>query len=146
MGVFFASIQDKFKMLVQGDDNALSHSPDLLPDWGRLLRLGFKCDNIHRNILREVQFCSNMVYSTERGKCFGPKPGRVLAKLCVFINPPMFQNPYSVIRGVAMGLFSAVQCIEPLKIVVERLLILTRFYTAYHMHDGDWKLHYIGSN
>lgn len=119
------------KMLLQGDDNCLVHKEDVQFPWQQgMAGLGFDSEAIYRATFEEIEFCSNRLYYTNAGLCFGPKPGKVLAKLGYIINPPVGVSREGLIRGVALGLQKSCNFIPPLKAVVDRLLVLTKDHKA----------------
>jgi len=119
------------KMLLQGDDNLLRHRECVVFPWQEgMATLGFDSAAQYRSNLEEAEFCSNRLYpvwrtETERGYVFGPKPGKVLAKLGYIINPPKNVRPAVMMRGVALGLQKNCNHIPPLKVVIDRILSLT---------------------
>jgi len=132
------------KMLVQGDDNALSVVGPA-PDFGAaLLNYGFEAKFIRRPEPLKLEFCSNRLYPVASGYVFGPKPGRVMAKMGYVINPPSKRTvpPKSMVRGMALGLMPACYHIEPMRIYIERLLELTEGHEAYFGRDEEWKMNY----
>lgn len=113
------------KMLVQGDDNVLSHPGPKLDFRWLLGLLGFDCEALYRDNVYDIEFCSNIVYNTIDGYMFGPKPGRVLCKMGYFINPPRNLDPRAVLRGVALGLGDVCTYIPFIDSVCKRILQLT---------------------
>lgn len=136
------------RMVLQGDDNVMRHPGPQL-DFKFLLRcLGFDCEANYRDSVYDVEFCSNIVYKTTEGLTFGPKIGKVLCKFGYFVNPPQNVDPYSLLRGVALGLRAACSYIPILRAVVERVIKATSNYQAIflktwhglryqHMQNGD---------
>jgi hypothetical protein len=61
---------------------------------------------------------------------FGPKPGKVLAKFGYIINPPLGVSRESLMRGVALGLQKQCNFIPPIKVVIDRVLELTKGHRA----------------
>jgi len=90
-------------MLVQGDDNLMKHAGDRVNFRDDLLQLGFKSDSNYRNQLYEAEFCSSIPVTSKTGIVFVPKPGKVIAKLGYFIDPPQRVHPNQILNGVARG-------------------------------------------
>jgi len=123
-------------MLVQGDDNAMAHFSKKKVDWvGGMARFGFESEALYRRNLYELEFCSSRIYSTTGGPCFGPKPGKVLAKFGYIADPPKNVSRESLLRGVALGLQKQVNFIPILARLVERVLVLTTRHKEY-FHKG----------
>jgi len=129
------------RMLVQGDDNLLRHRSDITPDWTTLLRLGFKCENIYRQSLFDAEFCSSRLFKTVKGWAFGPKPGRVLNKLCSFVLPPKHIHPLCIARGVAIGMLQYAY-VPLVKQASQLLLKLAEGYKPYFLPQEHWKMYY----
>jgi len=124
--------QGSIRMLLQGDDNLLRHSEQWKFPWQQgMATLGFESEAIYRGNLELAEFCSSRIYKTKQGYCFGPKPGRVLAKYGYLINPPKGIEIERVMRGVALGLQRSCNFIPPLSKFVERTLILTQGHKAW---------------
>jgi len=131
----------KLKMVVQGDDNALRHLPiSIKIDWKTcMLKMGFKADAIKRDNLLDMEFCSNKVYYTDQGLCFGPKPGKVLSKIGYFVNlPNICRN--QLMRGVALGLKPSCNFIPPINAYLDRILELTEGSDSVKQRNDEWKL------
>jgi len=146
-GVSIEDLCRVVKMLVQGDDNAMRHSPFINPDWSLIYRLGFRADNIYRKSELELEFCSSRLYPVDDGKdgyCFGPKIGKLLNKFLCFINPPLNVHPCSVARGVAMGLQLVATYVPLIANLVDRVLWLTRGHSVYYDRQQDWKMTLVG--
>jgi len=127
------SARTTLRMLVQGDDNCMRHVEHLCFPWKEgMAGLGFDSEAIYRRNLFEVEFCSCRLYPTNSGVTFGPKPGRVLAKLGYIINPPANVSRESMMRGIALGLKRNCEFIPPLKSVIERVLALTDGHDAWY--------------
>ena len=141
-GVQTESLHRHVRMLVQGDDNLMRHSPQLTPMWSVLLRLGFKCENLYRKGPLQAEFCSSRLYPVRGGYNFGPKLGRLINKLLCFNNPPVHVHPNSVARGVALGLASVATYVPLVDLFVARILQLTSGYEAFYMPGGEWNMRY----
>lgn len=140
-GVEVHNLHQHVRMLVQGDDNLLRHSPHLQIDWSILLRLGFKAESIYHNDLVHAEFCSSRLYKTNKGMCFGPKIGKVLGKYLSFVNPPLNVDPEALARGVALGLKASTSFVPLLREVVERTLELTKGKKPAYQHPHEpWKM------
>jgi len=140
-----AHVQQKIRMLVQGDDNLMAIHPELEPDFSLLLKLGFKSDNIWRKHIMLAEFCSCYVYRLKNGGVtFGPKLGRVMLKLCSFIEPPLYLDAMAVIKGVALGLMSAAIYVPGLKEVLNRLIVLTGKAAVVKPKDEEYKMLFTG--
>lgn len=121
------------RMLVQGDDNLLRH-PVLAEriEWqSGMASLGFESEAIYRARRQDVEFCSSRLYETSGGITFGPKPGRVLAKMGYIVNPPQGVSRESLMRGVALGLKQTSDFLPPVRAVIDRILQLTEGHMAW---------------
>jgi len=118
----------QIRMLVQGDDNLINLSiKSKRINWKAwMLRFGFKAIAIYRTNRDRVEFCSMRLYNVKEGVVFGPIPGKVLAKLGVFCDPKLTENPLTMIRGTALGLVKGCYHIPPIRIVIDRILELTK--------------------
>jgi hypothetical protein len=122
----------EFRMLVQGDDNLMRHPESRRFDWGKgMASLGFESEAIYRARREDAEFCSSRLYETTGGVTFGPKPGRVLAKIGYIINPPQGVSRNSMMRGVAIGLKKNSYFLPPIKSVIDRILQLTEGHKAW---------------
>jgi hypothetical protein len=122
----------EFRMLVQGDDNLMRHPEQCSFPWGEgMASLGFESEAIYRARREDAEFCSSRLYTTTGGVTFGPKPGRVLAKLGYIINPPQGVSRNSMMRGVAIGLKKNSYFLPPVKTVIDRILQLTEGHVAW---------------
>jgi len=122
----------EFRMLVQGDDNLMRHPGLKHFNWEKgMASLGFESEAIYRARAEDAEFCSSRIYETTGGVTFGPKPGRVLAKLGYIINPPQGVSRESMVRGIAIGLKKNSYFLPPVKTVIDRLLQLTEGHTAW---------------
>jgi len=120
------------RMLVQGDDNCMRHQENVEFPWREgMSGLGFDSEAIYRNHFFEVEFCSCRLYAMGDGVTFGPKPGRVIAKMGYVINPPANVTQESMMRGIALGLVRATSFIPPLRSTVNRILELTDGHSAW---------------
>jgi hypothetical protein len=120
-------------MLLQGDDNLLVHSDNIQFRWrDGMANLGFDSEAIYRNSFDTAEFCSNRLYQLHEGYIFGPKPGKVLAKFGYIINPPLGVTRESMMRGVALGLQKLCNHIPPIKLIIDRVLDLTKGSEAYY--------------
>jgi hypothetical protein len=118
--VLFAKLH--IKMLVQGDDNLLRHTGLRIDFVHWMALLGFESEALYRASLHEAEFCSSRLYSTDIGWVFGPKPGRVLAKFGLFINPPKYLAPNVLLRGAALGLYQQCSFIPPIRAYLDKVL------------------------
>jgi len=118
-------------MALQGDDNALVHAEHYRYPWQVGMEyLGFEAEAIYRDSFDTLEFCSCRFYKAqtttgESAVTFGPKPGKVLAKFGVVIDPPRDVDSKCLLRGICLGLRKQVEFIPPLAAVVERGLVLT---------------------
>jgi len=127
------SARRTIRMLLQGDDNCCRHLEKQEFPWQQgMASLGFDSEAIYRRHYFQVEFCSNRLYLTKQGYCFGPKPGRVLAKLGYVINPPEGVAPQSMMRGIALGLKRSCNFIPPLSATVEKVINMTEGYQAWY--------------
>ncbi len=125
-------------MLVQGDDNLMRHLQNVEIPWQpRMEALGFDSEAVYRCSLTEAEFCSNRLYPTDIGWLFGPKPGKVLAKLGYIVTPPDGVHYKSLMRGVALGLRKICNFIPPIKCVIDRVLQLTEGFKASYVRNWD---------
>lgn len=90
-------------MTVQGDDNLLTYSPVNINWKDGMLRFGFKADAIPRSQPKEAEFCSSHVVPFQEGYNFVPKLGRIINKFGYFCNPPQYEHPLALLRGVCVG-------------------------------------------
>lgn len=120
--------RQRFTMLIQGDDNLMNMSGyERRINWKkRMLEFGYKAIAMYKHDRDKVEFCSMRLYAVKEGVVFGPMPGKVLAKLGVFCDPKMTENPYAMLRGTAMGLIPGCYHIPPLRVVIDRILELTK--------------------
>jgi len=131
------------RMLVQGDDNLMRYVKTEVIDWvGYMLEFGFTSEAVYRPTIFAAEFCSNLVYMCNKGLVFGPKVGRVIAKLAYYINPPLKVLPASIVRGTALGLYNACSCIPPLRVYLDRLLDLTDKVVPHRTGFDEWKMKY----
>jgi hypothetical protein len=136
------------KMLLQGDDNALAHRDTMkIPFQSGMAELGFDSKASYKT-LDTLEFCSNRVYATDQGYVFGPKPGKVLAKFGVIINPPAGASQNELMRGIALGLKKQTAFIAPLKTVVDHVIRLTKGseakYVSRWMRDQEYTIKTLG--
>jgi len=139
-------------MALQGDDNALVHAEHYLYPWQVGMEyLGFEAEAIYRESFDTLEFCSCRFYKAqttegESAVTFGPKPGKVLAKFGVVIDPPKDVEPKCLLRGICLGLRKQVEFIPPLAAVVERTLELTEGYQAVYASAADeYKMRFSGN-
>lgn len=124
------------RMIVQGDDNVLVHAPGYTVDWvAGMAELGFESVALYRQHYEDIEFCSSRLYDVGGKYVFGPKPGRVLAKLGYIIDRPAGVSPESMVRGIAMGLRNQCNHIPPVRVVIDRLLELTSGHKAYYKSE-----------
>jgi len=130
--------RDSIRMLLQGDDNAMRHSESFEFPWREgMATLGFDSEAIYREKPEDLEFCSNRLYPVADGYVFGPKPGKVMAKLGYIINPPVNVTRESMMRGVALGLQQNCHFIPPLHAVVKRILELTENHQAFFVKEFE---------
>jgi len=134
------TIKKLIKMIIQGDDNVLSHIPvNFTIPWKEyMLRFGFDAEANTKDLL-DIEFCSNNLYPTSRGVIFGPKPGKVLSKIGFFVQPPNIDTK-QLMRGVALGLKQTCNFIPPINAYLDRILELTEGVDATHIKIDEWKL------
>jgi hypothetical protein len=119
-------------MLVQGDDNLMRHPESQQFPWAKgMATLGFESEAMYRAQRENVEFCSSRLYEVKGGVTFGPKPGRVLAKLGYVINPPQGVSRESMLRGIALGLKKSSYFLPPIQTVIDRLLQLSEGHKAW---------------
>jgi len=135
--------RESLRMLVQGDDNLMRYVETLAIDWvGKMLEFGFSSEAVFRQDILDAQFCSNLLYRTDKGLVFAPKPGKVIAKLGYYINPPRNVDPASIVRGTALGLWNACSHVPPLRAYLQRLLDLTDGVVPHKVPTEEWKMRY----
>jgi hypothetical protein len=128
----FRNMQQQLKMLVQGDDNAMAHASNKKIDWvAGMADFGFESEALYREHLYKLEFCSSRVYSTSGGPCFGPKPGKVLAKFGYLSKKVARVSRESMMRGIALGLQKQVNFIPILRCLVEHVLKITSNHKEY---------------
>lgn len=132
------------KMVVQGDDNLLRYKCQGPIDWqGMMKQLGFKAQAIPRTSLTDAEFCSSIFVSDFLHNDFIPKTGKVLAKMCYFIDPPHVPIK-GLIRGVAIA-NKITMCNNPImQMVCDRLICLTDGAEAIHVKRFEWQMSYSG--
>jgi hypothetical protein len=137
------SIKSSLRMLVVGDDNALRHVENAKYPWVRdMARFGFNSEALYRDRPSQVEFCSNRLVPVKDGWVFCPKPGKVMAKLGYFIDPPKNVSNESLLRGTALGLLKACSASPPLVAYLNRILQLTIGHEAYTPPLEEWKMDY----
>lgn len=126
------SARKTLRMLAQGDDNCMRHLERVQFPWqAGMATLGFESEALYRQRIDQVEFCSCRIYETSGGVVFGPKPGRVLAKMGYVVNPPQHVSQGSLMRGIALGLRRQCNFIPPLRVAVERILEITKADKAW---------------
>lgn len=132
-------------MLVQGDDNLLNMSSgEAEINWKQeMAKFGFEAVAVYKTERSLVEFCSMRMYSVKEGVVFGPKPGKVMAKFGVFCDANIKTNALETLRGTALGLIPSSYHIPPLKVLIDRVLNLTKHVGACisTVHQ-DWKLRF----
>lgn len=129
----------KLKMLVQGDDNA--GRSDVVIDWvPDMKKFGFSSEAINHNSLYNVNFCSSRFYPTADGVVMGPLPGKVLAKFGYYVEKPEKVTNKQLLRGSALGLYKQCYFIEPIKILLDKIIKDTEGEKAYFTKNYDWQL------
>jgi len=135
--------QRSIKMLVQGDDSLIVHEKACIIPWKEsMAAFGFDAEATTRSFFHECEFCSNLLYEVAEGWVFGPKPGRIFAKLAYYVNPPKNVSRESLVRGTAIGLYSSCGHIPYIRCYLDRLMELTAGSVAHHVLDGDWRMKY----
>lgn len=126
-------------MLVCGDDN-LGFSTRIT-DWvPNMLRAGFESEAKYHTSMFDAEFCSSRLYPTNHGLVMGPKPGKVLAKIGVFADPPEKANPKGLLKGVALGLYNQCSFIPPIRVYLDKILEYTDSETPiYYRKDDEWQ-------
>jgi hypothetical protein len=135
--------RDSLRMLVQGDDNLMRYIETMAIDWvQRMSAFGFTSEAVLRDDILDAEFCSNLLYRTDKGLVFSPKPGKVIAKLGYYINPPHGVEPASIVRGTALGLWNVCSHVPPLRAYLQRLLDLTDGIVPHKVPTEEWKMKY----
>lgn len=89
-----------------------------------------------------VEFCSGRWYSSEDGYTYGPKPGRLLAKLFWSTTPAVkTKRQKEWIRGVALGLVKDTAHVPIVHCVMRRVLELTYNVKTRSIIVDDYKFH-----
>ena len=140
-GVSVAGARLSLRMLVQGDDNAMTFRQvvNLPPFQNMMLQLGFKAEAIFRPCLGLVQFCSMRLTRCGEGWVFVPKAGRVISKLGFFVNPPDI-DPLILVRGTALGLWEGCHQHPLMAAFLGRLLELTKGVEARPTRREEWQM------
>lgn len=142
-GTSMSQMRCLLRMLVQGDDNAMS----LPSSWKKIdfkkwmYLLGFKAKAVYRVRWIDVEFCSMRLYPVLEGWTFAPKVGKVLSKFGFFVDPP-FINPKQLVRGTVLGLINGVSFIEPFNIVMTHLMKLTDGVKAIPFTREEWQMRF----
>jgi len=129
-------------MVVQGDDNLMTHDGDTIDFKTAMAEFGFDAIALYRPCWQKVEFCSNIVYNTTDGLVLGPKPGKVLAKFGFFVNRPKNVPIDGMLRGVALGLVGPCAHIPPIACVIRRVLTLTSGVRPVKTSHDSWKMNY----
>jgi len=141
-GLHVTQLKDNVFMLVQGDDNCMVLNNRISPDWNIIVNCGFECENLYRQYLRQVEFCSSRIYKITGGYSFGPKLGKMLNKLCCFNCVPYNIHPKCIVAGIRIGLFSY-SFVPLVKEIQEMLYRYCGESEAYYLgQKEDWKMHY----
>jgi hypothetical protein len=142
----FRQITKMIKMIVQGDDNVVSHIklPYVIPWKEKMSQFGFDAE-AQTKVLLDIEFCSNNLYETDKGILFGPKPGKVLSKIGYFVQPPNVPVP-QLMRGVALGLKQTCSFIPPIDAYLNRVLQLTQGVEPTDLMLEDWRLKGVTAN
>jgi len=135
------------RMILQGDDNymRIAHFIKTVEKMSTIMDLlGFASKIIERSTVEESEFCNNIMYKTDQGYCFGPKPGRVMAKVGWFINPPNVSRR-GLTKGLALGLMPMCTHISVLRVYLESILYHTRNEKAVWVNvQEDWRMKGVG--
>jgi len=124
-GCSLAELKEGVRMIVQGDDNVLIHRhPEPIDFVGCMERLGFTSEAVYRKDHYDVEFCSCRLYHVRSGGCFGPKPGRVLAKFGYLLDKPAVPAK-ALLRGISKGLRVTAGFLAPIRAVCDRVDELT---------------------
>jgi hypothetical protein len=141
-GVDVATCMEMVRIVVMGDDNVNSSvkSRPTVPFVDVFRAVGFEAEFQEVNLPCQLEFCSMYNYPVVGGHCFGPKVGRVTAKLGYFVDPPVNLDPRVLVRGTALGLWPAASYIPPLRMYLQQLLDLTQDVEARPTHREEWQL------
>lgn len=137
-----SNVLRRIRMLVAGDDNLLRHCRTLIPYWPDMTLLGFKCDNLYVSTLDRADFCSSKIYRLIDKYTFAPMLGRVINKLFEFNNPPAKIDPFSIIRGVVLGLRAASTVVPFMWDYLKWVLVLTKGVPVWIPPNEEWKMTY----
>jgi len=103
-----------------------------------LALLGFTAKTILHSDPDRVEFCSGYFWRTDSGRVWGPKVGRVLAKVAWSVN--VQHNPRAWMKGVLVGMSQDSAHIPLLSTYVSHCLTLLSDVTTVAKAD-DYKFH-----
>jgi len=113
-----------FRLIGVGDDAVVALTKPLEP--GVLVKgmemLGFSTKEKVTDDWQLVDFCSGYFWQTDEGIVWGPKPGRLLAKIGVAVTPP--SKPEEWFKGVLLGIKQDVNHVPVAKQYVDHCLRL----------------------
>jgi hypothetical protein len=143
--VTVSQARNMMTLVVQGDDALLNSEHQFVRhiDWkNAFLNFGFDAVALFRQNVYQVEFCSMRIYPSLQGFVFGPKPGKVMAKLGIFCDPPAKCDPRVLIRGSALSLIRGCWHIPPLRSYLQRILDLTEDVSAHPTRREDWQMRF----
>jgi len=143
--VSVSQARNMMTLVVQGDDALLNTEHRFVShiDWKQsFLDFGFDAVALFRNNVYTVEFCSMRIYPSLQGFVFGPKPGKVMAKLGIFCDPPAKCNSKVLLRGSALSLIKGCWHIPPLRSYLQRILELTEEVSALPTRREDWQMRF----
>lgn len=136
--------RNAYSLMVAGDDMAMIvqavYARPIMDQMAWQATLGLDPEAHCFSDLNELEFCSGLFWPTTDGVVFGPKPGRVLAKL---FHSQTYYTPANAVawsRAVALGLARDTHHVPVLRVVIARVLDLTRgtkplrLRPDYHIH------------
>lgn len=136
-----SQLRGNVRMLVQGDDNIMRLNYDNVPNFrAEMLRAGFNSVALNRPDPYRAEFCSMRLVPVHGGHDFTPMAGKVLSKVFVPLDLPKYINKVVVARGIALGLYACTSINQPLKIVLDHILHLTKHVEAKPLKREEWQM------
>jgi len=119
-----------FKMMVMGDDNVFGVQQDIAEGLAEkvnkgMLEYGFNSTCAQCDAFHQVEFCSGLFWPSEDGTVFGPKPGRIFARIGWTLTDVSPKDRKTFVKGVALGFAADVAHIPPLRELIRMMLRLT---------------------
>jgi hypothetical protein len=129
-----------FRIIALGDDSVIATKARVDPqEFARLMeRLGLVAKVKSHLDADYVEFCSGRFWHTVDGRVWGPKIGRVLAKVGYSVAPQ--HNPRSWLKGVMLGMAQDCAHVPILSVYIDHCLELLKRDKANAQPD-DHKFH-----